>query len=200
MVGCLAMVRELRTAGMTQPFCAMTYYNPLFACGVQRFVDDAVAAGIDGLIVPDLPPEEAEELEAACRVAGLATVYLLAPTSTLMADHTGNPVGAPLAGAQGETTGAPDDTHDQPHGRPQGRPQGSPLQAGAQNDTNGRPGARKIYLPRNECIRSVWNFASICCMLPGSSMQHLPWLGVLVLHLLPESRSQNSHAVRDSAP
>lgn len=81
-VDCLAMVRELRTAGMTQPFCAMTYYNPLFAYGVQRFVDDAVAAGIDGLIVPDLPPEEAEDLEAACRAAGLATIYLLAPTST----------------------------------------------------------------------------------------------------------------------
>jgi tryptophan synthase alpha chain len=45
-------------------------------------VDDAVVAGIDGLIVPDLPPEEAEELEAAARRAGLATIYLLAPTST----------------------------------------------------------------------------------------------------------------------
>lgn len=79
---CLAMVSELRAAGMQQPFCAMTYYNPLFAYGLQRFVEDAVAAGIDGLIVPDLPPEEAEELEAACRTAGLATIYLLAPTST----------------------------------------------------------------------------------------------------------------------
>ncbi|MBK8049418.1 MAG: tryptophan synthase subunit alpha [Anaerolineales bacterium] len=79
---CLAMVRELRAAGVTQPFCAMTYYNPLFAYGVDRFVADAVAAGIDGLIVPDLPPEEAEQLESACRKAGLATIYLLAPTST----------------------------------------------------------------------------------------------------------------------
>lgn len=79
---CLAMCRELRAAGVEQPFCAMTYYNPLFAYGLQRFVEDAVAAGIDGLIVPDLPPEEAEELEAACRKAGLATIYLLAPTST----------------------------------------------------------------------------------------------------------------------
>jgi tryptophan synthase alpha chain len=76
------MCRELRAAGVEQPFCAMTYYNPLFAYGVQRFVDDAFAAGIDGLIVPDLPPEESEELEAACRLAGLATIYLLAPTST----------------------------------------------------------------------------------------------------------------------
>jgi tryptophan synthase alpha chain len=79
---CLAMCRELRADGVEQPFCAMTYYNPLFAYGVSRFVDDAVAAGIDGLIVPDLPPEESEELEAACRRAGLATIYLLAPTST----------------------------------------------------------------------------------------------------------------------
>lgn len=79
---CLAMVRELRATGMQQPFCAMTYYNPLFSYGVERFVQDAAAAGIDGLIVPDLPPEEAEELEAACRRIGLATIYLLAPTST----------------------------------------------------------------------------------------------------------------------
>ncbi len=79
---CLAMCRELRAEGVEQPFCAMTYYNPLMAYGVQHFVDDAVASGIDGLIVPDLPPEESEELEAACRAAGLATIYLLAPTST----------------------------------------------------------------------------------------------------------------------
>lgn len=79
---CLAMCRELRAAGVDQPFCAMTYYNPLFAYGIQRFVDDAVASGIDGLIVPDMPPEESEELESACRNAGLATIYLLAPTST----------------------------------------------------------------------------------------------------------------------
>jgi tryptophan synthase alpha chain len=79
---CLAMCREVRQLGVTTPFVAMTYYNPLFAYGIQRFVDDAVAAGIDGLIVPDLPPEEADELIAACRAAGLATVFFIAPTST----------------------------------------------------------------------------------------------------------------------
>lgn len=79
---CLAMTRTLREAGVRQPFCAMTYVNPLMAYGMQRFVADAVASGIDGLIVPDLPPEEASELEQACRSAGLATIYLLAPTST----------------------------------------------------------------------------------------------------------------------
>lgn len=79
---CLAMVRELRAQGITQPFCAMTYFNPLFAYGIERFVQDAVAAGVDGIIVPDLPPEEAEEVETACQQAGLATIYMLAPTST----------------------------------------------------------------------------------------------------------------------
>ncbi len=48
----------------------MTYFNPLYRYGVERFVNDAAAAGLDGLIVPDLPPEEATELEQACRRAG----------------------------------------------------------------------------------------------------------------------------------
>ena len=78
----LAMVSELRNRGVEQPFCAMSYYNPIFSYGVARFVQDAAAAGIDGLIIPDLPPEEADEIEAVCRKAGLATIYLLAPTST----------------------------------------------------------------------------------------------------------------------
>jgi tryptophan synthase alpha chain len=79
---CLAMAKELRAQGVHQPFCAMSYYNPILTYGEERFVADAVTAGIDGLIVPDLPPEEAESLEAACREVGLAMVYLLAPTST----------------------------------------------------------------------------------------------------------------------
>jgi tryptophan synthase alpha chain len=80
-VDCLAMVRELRAQGVDQPFCAMTYYNPILAYGEERFVADAVAAGVDGLIVPDLPPGESDLLEEACRKAGLATIYFLAPTS-----------------------------------------------------------------------------------------------------------------------
>jgi len=79
---CLAMVRELRDGGVETPFCAMTYYNPLFAYGLEKFVADATVAGIDGLLVPDLPPEEADDIEAHCRKAGLASVYMLAPTST----------------------------------------------------------------------------------------------------------------------
>lgn len=79
---CLQMVRELRAQGVSKPFCAMSYYNPILAYGEERFVADAAEAGMDGLIVPDLPPGESELLEPACRKAGLATIYLLAPTST----------------------------------------------------------------------------------------------------------------------
>ncbi len=112
------MTTELRAAGMTQPFCAMTYFNPLMAYGVQRFVDDAVTAGIDGLIVPDLPPEEAHELEEACRTAGLATIYLLAPTSTaerirLVAQHaTGFIYLVSVTGITGARTELPPDLAD----------------------------------------------------------------------------------------
>jgi tryptophan synthase alpha chain len=79
---CLAMVRELRQQGVETPALLMGYVNPLLAYGLEQFVADAAAAGIDGLIVPDLPPEEAAELEAACAQHGLALVFLLAPTST----------------------------------------------------------------------------------------------------------------------
>lgn len=79
---CLAMATELRAAGVEQPFCAMTYYNPIYRYGLEAFVADALAAGIDGLIVPDLPPEEADELETLCKAAGIATIHFLAPTST----------------------------------------------------------------------------------------------------------------------
>lgn len=79
---CLAMVRELRQQGIDTPALFLGYVNPIIAYGLEQFVAEAAEAGIDGLIVPDLPPEEAEELEAICAKYGLALVYLLAPTST----------------------------------------------------------------------------------------------------------------------
>lgn len=79
---CLAMTRELRAQGVTTPALLMGYVNPMLAYGLARFVSDAAAAGADGFIVPDLPPEEAAEFEQLCRQHGLALVYLLAPTST----------------------------------------------------------------------------------------------------------------------
>ncbi len=80
--GCLAVVAGLRRNGVRQPLLLMGYVNPILAYGPTRFVTDAVAAGADGLIIPDLPPEEAGEIEAACRSLGCALVYLLAPTAS----------------------------------------------------------------------------------------------------------------------
>lgn len=77
----LDLVASLR-GQVTVPLVFMTYYNPVLQYGVGAFCRDAVAAGLDGIIVADLPPEEGEELTAQGRAAGLATVYLLAPTST----------------------------------------------------------------------------------------------------------------------
>jgi tryptophan synthase alpha chain len=78
---CLAGVRELRARGVTIPFVLMGYINPILAYGVERYVRDTVEAGANGVIVPDLTPEEAGELETFCREYGLALVYLLAPNS-----------------------------------------------------------------------------------------------------------------------
>jgi tryptophan synthase alpha chain len=80
--GCLETVRALRARGVTIPLVFMGYYNPLLAYGLERFCRDAAVAGADGLIVPDLPPEEGSALEGSCAAQGLALVYLLAPTST----------------------------------------------------------------------------------------------------------------------
>lgn len=84
MARCLAMVAELRQRLPEPPFCLMGYINPLLAYGLERFVAQAAAAGADGLIVPDLPPDEpeAEQLSEFCWQHGLAPVFLLAPTST----------------------------------------------------------------------------------------------------------------------
>jgi tryptophan synthase alpha chain len=60
----------------------MTYYNPVFKYGEEAFVRDASASGVDGLIVPDLPPDEAGSLIRLSREHSIDTVFLLAPTST----------------------------------------------------------------------------------------------------------------------
>jgi len=78
----LEMIAELRSRGVTQPFLVMGYFNPILAYGLERFVDEAAAAGVDGFIVPDLPPEEADDLDRLCRAHGLGLIYFLAPTST----------------------------------------------------------------------------------------------------------------------
>ena len=77
----LGLVAEVRKESKI-PLILMTYYNLIFKYGEERFVHDAVSAGLDGLILPDLPPEEAGILIPAAKKAGLDTIFLLAPTST----------------------------------------------------------------------------------------------------------------------
>jgi tryptophan synthase alpha chain len=78
---CLETTARLRGNGLAQPLLLMGYYNPILAYGIERFVADATSAGADGFIVPDLPIEEANELEDAARTSGRALVFLIAPTS-----------------------------------------------------------------------------------------------------------------------
>jgi len=78
---CLEAVRTLRKRGVTQPMLMMGYANPLVAYGTEQFVKDAKEAGADGLIVPDLPPEEAGMFAGVCEREEMGLVFFLAPTS-----------------------------------------------------------------------------------------------------------------------
>jgi tryptophan synthase alpha chain len=77
----LSLVADVRKESKI-PLILMTYYNLIFKYGEERFVNDAVLAGLDGMILPDLPPEEAGTLIPLAKKAGLDTIFLLAPTST----------------------------------------------------------------------------------------------------------------------
>jgi tryptophan synthase alpha chain len=77
----LAMIRNFRMADDTTPIVLMGYYNPIYIYGVGKFLADAKTAGIDGLIVVDLPPEEDEELCLPALKAGLNFIRLATPTT-----------------------------------------------------------------------------------------------------------------------
>jgi tryptophan synthase alpha chain len=77
----LAMVRGLRERDPDTPYVLMGYYNPIYRYGADAFARDAVAAGVDGAIIVDLPPEEDAELAVPARRAGLDIVRLATPTS-----------------------------------------------------------------------------------------------------------------------
>jgi len=77
----LAMVREFRTEDDATPIVLMGYLNPILSYGVDRFVSDAAAAGVDGLIVVDLPSEEADMLVPQAAAKGLDVIRLVAPTT-----------------------------------------------------------------------------------------------------------------------
>ena len=78
----LAMVAEFRKADAATPVVLMGYANPIEAMGTEKFVAAAKAAGVDGVIVVDYPPEECEPFAAMAQKAGIDPIFLLAPTST----------------------------------------------------------------------------------------------------------------------
>lgn len=78
--GMLALVKKVRT-GTQVPIVLMGYYNPILQYGPERFVQDAAQAGVDGVLLVDLPPEEAEEFRKVADAAGITTIFLLTPTS-----------------------------------------------------------------------------------------------------------------------
>lgn len=114
----LETVRSLRAGGITIPIIIMGYVNPMTSYGPDRWVADAVEAGVDGLIVVDLPPNEAAELEVPAHQAGLHIIYLVAPTSTddrlqLVAEHaSGFIYCVSLAGTTGARSELPEDLPD----------------------------------------------------------------------------------------
>ena len=77
---CLDVAREL-SRKVDVPLVFMSYFNPIFSYALVKFCSDCAGSGIDGLIIPDLPPEEGSELEKVTREQGLDLIYLLAPTS-----------------------------------------------------------------------------------------------------------------------
>ncbi len=78
---CLEVAKQLSQL-VEIPLVFMTYFNPVFSYGLEEFCAACNRSGVDGLIIPDLPPEEGSELEASTQKQGLDLIYLLAPTST----------------------------------------------------------------------------------------------------------------------
>ena len=79
---CLQAIRSLRKEGLDAPLLFMSYYNTVLAMGLDRFAGEAAEAGLDGLTVPDLPPEESDELLRVLEPVGIDPIFLVAPTST----------------------------------------------------------------------------------------------------------------------
>jgi len=82
MVRTLAMVAAFRKTDNETPIVLMGYYNPIYAYGPEKFAADAGSAGVDGMIIVDLPPEEEAEFSVPARAAGIDMIRLVAPTTT----------------------------------------------------------------------------------------------------------------------
>ena len=127
MIKTLALVREFRKDDNDTPIVLMGYYNPIYIYGVEKFLVDAKAAGVDGLIVVDLPPEEDEELCLPALRAGVNFIRLATPTTddkrlpTVLANTSGFVYYVSITGITGAA--APDagkvgsrrDTHQAAH-------------------------------------------------------------------------------------
>ena len=79
---CLDAVVELRSRGVVIPLILMGYINPVLAYGLEKFVIEAAQSGVNGFIIPDLPPEEADELKYLCQQYSLDLIFLLSPNSS----------------------------------------------------------------------------------------------------------------------
>ena len=103
----LQMVREFRAGNQSTPLVLMGYYNPIFVYGVERFISDAKEAGVDGLIVVDLPPEHNDELCEPAQSAGIDFIRLTTPTTdddrlpTVLAGSSGFVYYVSVAGVTG---------------------------------------------------------------------------------------------------
>jgi tryptophan synthase alpha chain len=112
-----AMIKDA-TPRVTAPVLAMVSYSIIFRRGIARFIDESLAAGLAGFVVPDLPLEEADDLDAACRAAGLALVRLVTPTTPperaaqIAARSTGFLYCVSVAGVTGARTALPDGLAD----------------------------------------------------------------------------------------
>jgi tryptophan synthase alpha chain len=78
----LKQVRHARASGVTIPLAVMTYVNPVLSFGIEEFARASAAAGVDGVILPDLPLDEAADVRTAMHAAGVAVIPLVAPTTT----------------------------------------------------------------------------------------------------------------------
>lgn len=81
LAGCLRAAKEIRHRS-DLPLIAFSYLNPILRYGVERFADEAAEAGIDSVLLTDLPPESAKDIRSELRRRGLGMIHLLAPTST----------------------------------------------------------------------------------------------------------------------
>lgn len=81
LIDILNLVRKVRKE-VDIPICLMTYYNPIFCFGEKRFIHKALECGVDGVIIPDLPPEEGSSFNKCANKAGIDMICFLSPTST----------------------------------------------------------------------------------------------------------------------